>query len=265
MGPRAPTALARETVLITGASAGLGVEFARLFAADGSDIVLVARREERLRALANELADRHGVSARVLAADLSEPDAAEGLMARLASDGIEIDVLVNNAGFGARGPVAEIDAGRQAAMAHLNVGALTGLSRALLPGMIASGHGGILNVASMAAFQAGPCMAVYYATKAYVLSFTEALHEEVRGTGVRVSCFCPGPVATEFAEMADMTDSKLFEKRAAAAAPAARAGYEGFRANRAVVIPGLGNKLGIWLQRLVPRAAIRRIVARMQR
>lgn len=257
--------MARETVLITGASAGLGVEFARLFAADGADLVLVARREDRLRALATELTGRHGIAAHVFALDLSEAGATTRLAERLRSDGIEIDVLVNNAGFGARGPFAEIDPERQVAMVRLNVGALTRLTRALLPAMLARGRGGILNTASMAAFQAGPYMAVYYATKAYVLSFTEALSEEVRGTGVHVSCFCPGPVATEFAEAAGMADSALFEKRAAPAGPTARIGYRGFRTNRTVVIPGLGNKFGIWLQRALPRAVIRCIVARMQR
>ena len=257
--------MTRETVLITGASAGLGVEFARLFAADGSDLVLVARREDRLRALADELTARHGITAKTLAADLAAPGAASALAERLAAEGLEIDVLVNNAGFGARGPIAEIDADRQAAMVRLNVGALTELTRALLPGMLARGRGGVLNVASMAAFQAGPYMAVYYATKAYVLFFSEALYEEVRGTAIQVSCFCPGPVATEFAAMADMTDSMIFERRAADPVATARAGYDGFRAGRPIVIPGLGNKLGIWVQRLIPRAAIRHVVAGMQR
>jgi len=245
--------LARETVLITGASAGLGVEFARLFAADGADLVLVARREGRLRAPPDELTEHHDIAAHVFALDLSEAGETTRLVERLASAGIEIDVLVNNAGFGARGSFADIDPEQQVAMVRLNIGALTELTRALLPRMIAHGRGGVLNVASMAGFQAGSYMSVYYATKAYVLSFTEALSEEVRGRSIHVSCFCPGPVATEFAETAGMADSKLFEKRAALPGPTARGGYAGFRANRVLVIPGLGNKLGVWLQRFAPR------------
>ena len=202
--------MAKETVLITGASSGIGLELARLFAADGSDLILVARREAELQSLADDMAASHGISARVMTEDLSDLSAPQRIVDRLATDELELDVLVNNAGFGLRGPAAELDLQRQLDMLQVNVTALTHLTRLLLPAMIARRRGGVLNVASTAAFQPGPHMAVYYATKAYVLSFSEALAEELGGTGVTVSCLAPGPTATEFADAADMRDTLLF-------------------------------------------------------
>jgi hypothetical protein len=250
-----------ETVLVTGASAGIGRELARCFARDGADLVLLARREGRLEALADELEGAHGVGAHVLPADLSEPDAPDAVAQRLDGAGLRPDVLVNNAGFGARGAFAELDAGRQRDMVEVNVSALTGLTRRLLPGMIEAGRGGVLNVASTAAFQPGPYMAVYYATKAYVLSFSEALSEEVAGTGVTVSCLAPGPVKTEFAERAGIEDTPLL-KSGATMGPAevARIGHEGFRAGEALVIPGALNRALAFLNRFLPRALVRKVV-----
>ena len=190
--------MARGVTLITGASAGLGVEFARACAARGEALALAARRRERMEALAGEL----GGEAHVFAIDLAEPEAAVSLLNEIEAEGLQVDVLINNAGFGGGGRFAEISFERQRDMVRLNVGTLTELARLVLPGMLERGRGAILNVASTAAFQPGPNMAVYYASKAYVLSFTEALHEELKGKGVRVSALCPGPTDTEFFEAA---------------------------------------------------------------
>ena len=183
--------------LITGASAGLGEEFARQLSARGQRLVLVARRKDRLEALAKELGN-----ARAVALDLGKPDSTEQLMADLAKAGEHVGTLINNAGFGLIGRFAKRDPERLREMIDLNVRTLTDLCRAVVPGMIERGHGAILNVASTAAFQAGPGMAVYFATKAYVLSLSEALHEELKPHGVKVSCLCPGPTKTEFGEVA---------------------------------------------------------------
>ena len=183
--------MSAETALITGASSGIGCELARLFAADKSDLVLVARRQEKLDQLATELRRDYGVSVRVFAKDLADPQSPQAIFDALAAEGVAVDVLVNNAGFGAAGPVADLPLEKQLDMIQVNVAALTQLTRLFLPGMIQRRSGGILNVGSTAGFQPGPYMAVYYATKAYVLSFTEALGEEVVGTGVRVACLAP--------------------------------------------------------------------------
>jgi len=257
-------ATARETVLITGASSGLGMEFARLFAADGADLVLVARREEKLRELATELTERHGITCRVEAMDLAEPGAPGQLVQRLHADGVRVDVLVNNAGFGLRGELTALDADRQLAMVQLNVTAVTALTRLLLPGMRQQGRGGILNVASVAGFLPGPRMAVYYASKAYVLNFSEAMAEELRGSGVVVSCLCPGPVKTGFAAVAGMDKSPMFQKAAREAGEVARIGFEGFRAGRVVVLPGWFARSSVWGLRLLPRALARWVSGKMQ-
>ncbi|RST29630.1 SDR family oxidoreductase [Sphingomonas ginkgonis] len=244
----------RPVTLITGASAGLGVDFARQLGARGHTLVLAARRIDRLRALAAELGN-----ARPVAIDLSEPRAAERLLADLAVHGEHVDWLVNNAGFGLTGRVAEQDGARLRQMIDLNCGALTELAHAVLPGMIERRGGAILNVASTAAFQPGPGMAVYFATKAFVLSFTEALHEEVRPHGIKVSALCPGPTRTEFGDVAGFRGNGLSERLSADSASVVKAGIEGLEKNRAVVIPGAANKLGAQGHRLLPRGALRRI------
>ncbi|MCW3797893.1 SDR family oxidoreductase [Sphingomonas sp. BN140010] len=240
--------------LITGASAGLGVDFARQLSAEGARLVLVARRKERLDALAAELG-----SARAVALDLSEAGAAERLLADVAANGEHVDLLVNNAGFGAGGKVADLPATRLRQMIDLNCGVLTELTRLALPGMIERRRGGILNVASTAAFQPGPGAAVYYATKAYVLSFTEALHEELAGTGVHVTALCPGPTATEFFDVAAYGQGSRIEKLAMASAPVVAAGLAGVSANKPVVIPGTVNKVGAQGHRFLPRAVLRKV------
>ena len=253
-----------ETVLITGASAGIGWELARQFAADKSNLVLVARRRERLEELAAELRKQHGVEALVVPADLGRADAPQAIADQLVRDGLAIDVLVNNAGFGALGPVAELDVGRQLEMIQVNVAALTHLTRLLLPAMIERRRGGVLNIGSTAAFQAGPFMAVYYATKAYVVSFSEALADELASTGVTVTCLCPGPTVTEFAETAKMGDALLFKLQTMTAQAVAQIGYRAFRRGKLLVVPGWLNYLGTLGVRWIPRSLARGIARRLQ-
>lgn len=254
-----------ETVLITGASSGIGLELAKLFAADGSGLVLVARSRDKLALLADELGGQHGVSVRVLAKDLSDPAAPEQIVTELASQGVRVDVLVNNAGFGARGAFASLDLRRQLDMIQLNVAAPTHLARLLLPGMLERGRGGILNVASTAAFQPGPNLAVYYATKAYLLALSEALAEEVKGSKVKICCLAPGPTSTNFAAEANMEGTRLFRVGGALdAATVARAGQRGLRKGRVLVIPGWRDRLGVFAVRLLPRAVVRKVTAYLQ-
>ena len=244
----------KKVALVTGASAGLGVEFARQLAKRGHSLVLVARRKERLEELARELGN-----ARALAIDLSKPNAAGKLMADIEQHGETVDLLVNNAGFGLIGRFAELDPKRLRQMIDLNVGTLTDLCRAVAPGMIERKSGGIIDVASTAAFQPGPKMAVYFATKAFVLSLTEALHEELRAHGIKVSCLCPGPTRTEFGEIAGFGGNAAFDKVAMNAAEVVEAGLRGFDSNHAVVVTGLINKIGAASTRFAPRSVVRKI------
>ena len=248
-----------KVALITGASAGLGVEFARQLSKRGYRLVLAARRQDRLEAIAAEVGD-----ARVVVIDLSEPGAAARLVADCDSAGEEIDLLVNNAGFGLRGPFVRLDADRQREMIDLNVAALTDLCRLVAPRLAERKSGAILNVASTAAFQAGPKMAVYFASKAYVLSFTEALHEELKPHGVKVSALCPGPTRTEFGEVAGFGDDSRFDRIAMSADDVVRQGLDGLDKNKAVVITGALNKAGAWGTRFLPRSTIRRIAGALK-
>ena len=246
-------------VLITGASAGLGAEFARQLSRRGQRLVLAARRKDRLDALAAEVGN-----ARTVEIDLSEPGAAARLVADVEAAGETIDTLINNAGFGLRGRFVDLDASREREMIDLNCGALTDLCRAVVPGMIERKRGAILNVASTAAFQPGPKMAVYFATKAYVLSFTEALHEELKPHGIKVSALCPGPTRTEFGDVAGIASLGSFERLSMDAGPVVRAGIEGLDTNRAVIIPGASNKVGAWSTRFAPRSVVRKIAGSLK-
>lgn len=254
-----------ETVLITGASSGIGRELAKCFAADGSRLVLVARKRAALQELAEELHSRHKTACEVLQYDLSQPGTGARIVNHFETHGTRIDVLVNNAGFGANGRFAVLPTERQLEMVQVNITTVTELARRLLPRMVERRQGGILNVASTAGFQPGPNMAVYYASKAYVLSLSEALFEEVKGTGVVVSALCPGPTATNFAAVADMRYARLFRRRSMTAEEVARAGHAGFRAGRAVVVPGFANRLLVFLERLAPRALIRKVAGYLNR
>jgi short-subunit dehydrogenase len=251
--------LTQGIALVTGASAGLGAEFARQLAKRGERLVLVARRKDRLDALAAELGN-----ARAIGEDLSLPGAVDRLMADFAAHGEHVDTLVNNAGFGLTGKFAELDRKRQRQMIDLNCGVLTELTHAVLPGMIDRKRGGILNVASTAAFQPGPRMAVYFATKAFVLSFTEALHEELRGSGVRVTALCPGPTATEFGEVAGFGKDGAFAKYSVDSASVVAAGLAALDKDKAVAIPGLLNKFSAQGHRFLPRSTLRRIAGALK-
>ena len=244
----------KKVALITGASAGLGVEFARQLAERGHRLVLVARRKDRLEALAKELG-----KARAIAADLSKKDAAAKLIAEIAAAGEGVDLLVNNAGFGLIGNFAELDSKRLRQMIDLNCGVLTELCSAVAPAMIARKSGAILNVASTAAFQPGPKMAVYFATKAFVLSLSEALHEELKPHGIKVSCLCPGPTRTEFGDVAGFGGNGLFDRVAMEAPEVVQAGLAGLDKNKAVVVTGWMNKIGAASTRFAPRSVVRKI------
>jgi short-subunit dehydrogenase len=248
-----------ETVLITGASSGIGEALARIFAADKSNLVLVARSKQKLARLAEEIHGAEGVEVRVAAHDLAEPGAAGAIFEELAGEGVNIDVLVNNAGFGAAGTVASLPVPRQLDMIQVNVASLAHLTRLFLPGMLARNRGGILNVASIAAFQPGPNLAVYCASKAFVLSFSEALMEELAATAVRVTCLCPGPTATGFAAEAAMEHTLLFRMGMMDARTVAVAGHRAFRRGQAVAVPGIGNKLLAFSVRLAPRLVVRKV------
>lgn len=252
------------TALITGASSGIGLELSRIFADHGYDLVLVARNEEKLNALAEELQKKHGITALVLSMDLTDPNVSRKLFDLINNKGIHITSLVNNAGFGASGLFAELPEARQLDMIQVNVTALTCLTRLFLPKMLEQGYGEILNVASTAAFQPGPNMAVYYATKAYVLSFTEALAEEVSTTPVKVSCLCPGPTQTGFGSESGMETSLLFKLGTMDAKAVAKAGFTGLKKSKVVIIPGFRNKLGAFMIRLTPRRIARKIVKSLQ-
>jgi uncharacterized protein len=247
-----------ETVLVTGASSGIGWELAKCFATDGSRLVLTARNTEALQSLADELRRTHKAEASVLTADLGLPETPERIFKELQGRGIAVDVLVNNAGFGAWGRFAELPLSRQLEMLQVNITALTQLTGLFLPGMVQRRRGGILNVASVAGFLPGPGMAVYYATKACVLSFTEALAEELAGANVTVTALCPGPTATNFGNVARADKARMIRLAGMSAEAVAVYGHRAFRKQRAVAIPGLQNRLLIFLTRLGPRSIIRK-------
>lgn len=249
----------RKTALVTGASSGIGVEFARQLASTGHDLVLVARRVERLEALASELA-ASGARVEVLPADLTRPEAPAEIEAELAARGLVVDVLVNNAGLGGHGAFATAPWPKDATMIDLNVRALTELTKRFLPGMLERGAGGVLNVASTASFQSMPYFAVYAATKAYVLSFSEALAEEVGPLGVSVTCLCPGPTQTEFVERAEFQSDIIHKAPYMSAAEVASEGLAGLRAGKRVVVPGPLNALQAAAPRFFPRGIYTRIV-----
>jgi short-subunit dehydrogenase len=250
-----------QTVLVTGASSGLGADFARLAAHDGHDVVVVARRLDQLEALATRLRDEFGVEVHVIAHDLSQPLAAEALVHELTERGITVDQLINNAGVGSTGAFVTADTERELAMLTLNVTTLVHLTRLLLPGMVERTQGRVLNVSSTAGFLPGPFMADYYATKAFVTSFSQALAHEVRGTGVTVTVLCPGPTATEFAGTAGVEGSRLFALGTMTAARVAQLGWRGMQRGRTMVVPGWRNKLTVMSLRTAPRGVATSIAA----
>jgi uncharacterized protein len=251
----------KPVALITGASSGIGVELARVFAAHGHELVLVARREDRLSALADAIAASGFSRPSVLALDLGGRAAVAALAAELSARGLEPAAVVNNAGFGLSGDAAKLSRDEQLAMIDLNVRALTELSLAFVDSLERH-RGGILNVASVAAFLPGPGMAVYYASKAYVLSFSEALHRELAGRGIRVTALCPGPVETEFQMRSGMQLPAAAKIVELAAARVAQIGYDGFMRGERVVIAGAANKIAVALMRFIPHALLMHAVYR---
>ena len=255
--------MTERVTLITGASAGIGAELARVFASKGHRVVLVARRADRLAALADETVAGGGAAPIVIACDLEQPDAGDQIAAALTAEGAEIEYVVNNAGFGLFGHAIELDRAAQLGMIAVNVRAMTDLSLRFSEQLIRH-RGGILNVASIASFLPGPGMAVYYASKAYVLSFTEAMRRELAPRGVRVTALCPGPVPSEFQARAGFEPG--FDSAILNVSPAsvAKAGYHGLMANKRAVLPGLGNKALPFLLRLFPRGFILAAVGSVQ-
>jgi len=253
------------TALITGASAGLGRDYARLFAADGHDVVLVARRKEKLDELAEHLIKQHDIAAHVIAIDLADPEAPRAIHDQVVDKGIAVEFLVNNAGFGSNGPFVEMDIQRELSMITVNITALVHLSHLFLPAMIERGHGRILNIGSTAGFQGGPFMATYYASKAFVNHFSEALSGEVEGSGVTVTVSCPGATATEFSGIAGNDKSNLFKGGVASSMDVARHGYRAMMKGKRLAIPGFKNKVGVQALRISPRRAVLSIAARLNR
>ncbi|HSV07723.1 MAG TPA: SDR family oxidoreductase [Candidatus Binatus sp.] len=255
-----------QTALVTGASMGIGVDLAECFARDGYDLVLAARSEAALRAVAERLAAKHGVKATPIASDLSVPGAGATLAAAIAGAGIEIDVLVNNAGYGVAGAFDGSDRVNQLGMIDVNNRALVELTHIYWPRMLANDRGGVLNVASTASFQPGPLMAIYYASKAFVLSFSEALWKEAEGTHVRVSCLCPGPTASNFRERAGTGKTRLSRNGGTPmpSAVVAEMGYRAWQANQRVVITGTRNRVLARLVPFLPRRTVLGLVHSLQ-
>lgn len=253
-----------QTALITGASTGIGYELARIFAARGYHLVVVARDEQKLGALAELVTRQHGTKVAVIPQDLSGPSAAEQVAQALARHGLTVDVLVNNAGIGLYGEFASGDWAAQQQLLQLNIMTLAHLTRLLLPSMIARRQGKILNIASTAGFQPGPLMALYYASKAFVLSFSEAIANELAGSGVTVTALCPGPTTTEFQRRAGVEHTRLMSGRIMDAKRVAQAGFDELMAGKAIVVPGFRNRLLVWLLRLVPRSFAVRVVRAIQ-
>jgi short-subunit dehydrogenase len=254
----------RRTALITGASGGIGRELALLFAQDGYDLVLVARSRDKLDELAGKVQREHGISVRVSSKDLCQPGAPEELYAELAAQGADIHVLVNNAGFGVSGPFAEASVTDALEMMQLNMVALTHLTRLFVTDMLKRSEGRILNIGSTAAFAPGPMMAVYYATKAYVVSLSEALANELAGSGVTVTVLAPGPTDTGFADRAGNRESRLFRGSTMDPGAVAEIGYRALMRGKTLVVPGLRNRVMAFSVRLAPRRLVTQLARRMQ-
>lgn len=262
--------LDQGTALVTGASAGIGRAFAEEFATRGHDVVLVARREERLRTIGDDIEAAHGVVAHVFPTDLSDRENRTALYEELRERGVAVDYLVNNVSLGAQGRFTDIDLERSLTQVELNVTTPTHLTRLFAPAMVERGGGGVLNVTSTAAFQPGPYMSVYYASKAYELSFSQGLHEELHEDGVTVTALPSGPVKTEFWERAGMTDTRFRRLndllgRWLEPEEVARVGYRGLADGEAVVVPGTSNRLTGLVAKLLPSWVSRRLAMRMNR
>lgn len=255
----------KNYALITGASSGIGRDLTHCFASDGWSVILTARRVDRLKELAKEISNQYGVSAQVLAGDLSKPETPEFIYKECETKGWDVDALVNNAGFASYGAFHETDLHNELDLLQVNINALTQLCKLFIPGMISRQRGYILNVGSTAGFQPGPLMAVYYASKAYVVHFSEAIANELKDKGIKVTVLCPGPTETEFVERAGLEGSNLFKSlHVMDSRPVAQAGYDGLMTGKTVVIPGLMNKLTVQSNRISPRKWVTGIVRQIQ-
>jgi short-subunit dehydrogenase len=255
---------APKTALITGASSGIGLELAHLFARDGYRLVLLARNRTSLRQIGDDLQERYSITVRIAPKDLAHPATPGELYNELKEAGILIDVLVNNAGFGLAGAFLSTDWTQEAEMMQVNIVAATHLTKLFLP-QVRAREGKILNVASTAAFQPGPFMSVYYASKAFLLSFSEALAEELDGSGVTVTCLCPGPVKTNFQKRAYLQGTAMANSPLTVdVQEVARAGYEGMKRGERIIIPGWKNRLGVELLRISPRSTVTKVVRKIQ-
>jgi hypothetical protein len=251
-----------ETVLITGASSGIGLELAKCFAAEKCHLILTARNRDALEKLADELRCKHGIKVEIILADLSLPESPQKILSETKGRGLNVVVLVNNAGFGLHGAFAELPLKRQLEIVQVNIGTLVELTGLFLPEMLQRNRGGILNVGSVAGFVPGPQMAVYYASKAFVLSFSEALHEELRGTKIQVTNLCPGPTETNFSSVARSHRVRQAQAKKMSAAEVASIGHRDFRAGVHISLPGAINKISAFAPRVFPRAAVRNLIGR---
>jgi short-subunit dehydrogenase len=256
---------ATETVLITGASSGIGLELAKCFAADKSKLILVARNTAALEKLADELRHAHQIEVVVLTADLAKPESAREIFEQTGRAGITVDVLVNNAGFGLHDAFAKLPLPRQLEIIQVNVTALVALTGLFLPGMIQRKRGGVLNVGSVAGFMPGPHMAIYFATKAFVQSFTEALSVELSGSGVAISVLCPGPTESNFSKVARGERGREFKSAKMPTDVVAIAGHRAFRRNQCICVPGATNKILVAVPRIMPRSIVRKAVGKVNK
>ena len=254
----------RSCVLITGATTGIGYELAKLYARDGKNLILIARSEDKLREVKEELS-LYNTKIYTLALDLAVNNSCEKILESVNKNNLTVDILVNNAGIGTYGYLNETDIERELNLIDVNIRALTELTKLFIPSMISNGEGAIMNVSSTAAFCAGPKMANYYASKAYVLSFTEALHEELKNNNIKVSCLCPGPIKTGFQEKAGIKKNENIKNSSMSAKNVASIAYKDFNRGKAIIIPGFKNKILVYLNKLIPRSLSRKIILMMNK
>ncbi len=250
----------RKCALITGGTEGIGLELAKLFAKDNCNLIIIARNKEKLLKVKNQLESKYNITVDILSLDLSIHSSCDKIFDFVDKKNISVDYLINNAGIGSFGFFHKGECGFEENLININIISLTNLTKYFLEKMIEKNHGGIMNVASTAAFIGGPKMAMYYSSKAYVLSLTEALHEEVKDLGIRVSCVCPGPVKTSFQSKAGIKKSEKAKKYLMDAEKVAKIAYEGFFKGKAIIIPGYKNKLLVWGTKLLPRSISRKII-----
>lgn len=253
----------RSCVLITGATAGIGYELAKLYANEGRNLILIARDEEKLEKVREKLYVLYNINIYIIVLDLSEDNFCEKVLDFVDKKNLSVDILINNAGVGSFGYLNEIEMEKELRLIDINIRALTELTKTFLPNMIEDGYGGIMNVSSTAAFCAGPKMATYYASKAYVLNFTEAIYEEVKGTGIKISCLCPGPVDTDFQEKSGIKKRPSTKKVLVSPKEVAEIAFKDFKKGKLIIIPGFKNKVIVTINKFIPRSLSRKVILMM--